>query len=165
MSSQEIFDLHQKIGTTPEGALKCWFDACFLYIDQKTRDEGRKALENLTLPFKGDSTWDKKHSSGTFVSVLKGTNAYIINSYAKGTSPENQYSIDTSNYELNIEKSHEDVHGKRGWAVFLRSSGADNSRPVYLKKSTKTGLYYPNTIANVYLGIRKPIDPDVETFV
>eukprot|EP01080_Neovahlkampfia_damariscottae_P001997 gene1997-1504_t len=163
-SAQEIIDYHAKVGTTPEGALKCWFDAIFLYIDIKTRDEGRKALQNLTIPFKPDTDWDKKPSNGTFKGVLQGKTTYIFNSYAKGTSPENQYSMDKSNYELNVEKSHEDKYGKRGWAVFLRSSGADSSRPVYLKKSSKTGLYYPDTISNVYLGIRKPVDPDVETF-
>jgi hypothetical protein len=163
MSAKEIIDKHQQVGTSPEGALKCWFDAIFLFIDPNTREEGAAAMEALTLPFKGDSSWHKKPANRTFVDILKGKNTYIFQSYAKGTSPDNQYSMDVSNYELNVEKSQEDAY-KRGWAVFVRSSGADAARPVYLKKSSKTGLYYPDTISNVYVGIRKPVDPNVEVF-
>lgn len=49
-------------------------------------------------------------------------------------------------------------------APHLVSGGADSPRIIYLKKSTSTGLYYVGSFANLYVDIRAPIDPDVETF-
>jgi hypothetical protein len=37
--------------------------------------------------------------------------------------------------------------------------------PIYMKKSTKTDLYYCNVISNVYVDIRQPVDKNKENFV
>lgn len=155
---------HAESGTTPAGALKAWFDGVFLYLDEGTRDQGRVALAFLTIPFKDDPGWERRPSNATFVSRLKDpAHAHIFRSYAEGTSPGNGYAMDPADYRLAIVEEGDDAHG-RGYRILLRSSGADNPRPVYLRRSTTTGLWYVSEFGNVYVGIRAPKDPGRETF-
>jgi hypothetical protein len=54
--------------------------------------------------------------------------------------------------------------GDRGTQVYLRSSGADNPRTIYMKRSDQSGLWYVYSFDNVYVDVRKPVDPTKETF-
>lgn len=155
---------HEACGADPVATLKLWFEAVFLYQQSSQRELGRQLLQYLTIPFKPDPGWDRKPSNGTFVERLKNArHQHIFRSYAQGSRPENGYQLDPTDWQLAVERSGEDPHG-RGWTVALRSSGADSARPVYLKQSSKTGLYFVDKHANVYVGIRPPQDPDAETF-
>lgn len=162
-TADELRRRHETEGTTPEGALRLWFEAAFLFFDKATESEGRKALQYLTIPYKENDNWDRSGAASTFLTQIR-REPHILRSYLRGATPENGYRADTSRVELNIERSVEDKYN-RGWNVTLRSSGADMPRPVYLRKSTKTGLWFVDNHANVYVGIRKPSSPDRETFV
>ncbi len=156
---------HEACGAEPIEALKLWFEAVFLYLEPDSRDLGRGLLQYLTIPFKQDTSWDRRPSNGTFVARMKDArHHHIFRSYARDSLPENGYRLDPASWQLAVERSVEDPHG-RGWTVAVRSSGADSARPVYLKKSTKTGLYFVDKHANVYVGVRPPQDPDAESFV
>ena len=156
--------LHAEVGTSPEGALKLWFDAVFLYMDPETRDVGRQCLSYLTIGLKDDPDWDRTPSNRIFVDRMKDE-AYhhIFRSYAKGATPDNGYRMDVAGFALDVEQSARDAHG-RGWKVVLRSGGADMPRPVYLKQSTSTDLWYVSLWANVYVDVRPPRDPSKEEF-
>jgi hypothetical protein len=161
---QPIVGMHAERGDTPEGALHLWFEAVFLYMDEATRDQGREALTDLTIPFKDEPGWETLPSNRIFVERLQDpAHAHIFRSYAVGTSPANGYAMDPGDFELAVEDSSEDAHG-RGHRVLLRSSGADSPRPVYMKRSTTTGLWYVSEFGNVYVGIRPPVDPAEERF-
>ncbi len=130
---EELQKLHEEAGKTPEGLSKLWFDACFVYMNEETRDEGRKMVQYLTIPLKDDPAWDTNQSNQYFIRALR-EKQYIMRSYAKGTTPENQYQMDPQKYELNVERVNLNPPGlkDRGIQVYLRSSGADMPRPVYL---------------------------------
>lgn len=161
----DLKERHEEMGKTPEGLSKLWFDACYVYMNEDTRAEGRKMVQYLTIPLKDEDTWDQSQSQHYFVRALV-ERPYIMWSYAKGTSPENQYQMDPDAYELNITRVNMDPPGReqRGIQVYLKSSGADIERPIYLKQSTKTGLWYMSAHTNVYTDIRPPKDPDKEEF-
>lgn len=162
--TNRVLAAHEELGKTPEGALQLWFEAVYLYMDENTRDQGREALTYLTIPFKDDAGWERRSSNRIFVERLQDPKfAHIFRSYVKGTSPSNAYSMSPENFDLVVEESSKDAHG-RGWRVLLRSSGADMPRPVYMKKSRSTGLWYVSEFANVYVGIRPPVDSRVESF-
>lgn len=154
-----------ELGKTPEGAAKVWFDACYVYMNEDTRDEGRKMLQYLTIPFKDNPNWDKDRSQEYFLRALL-KDQYIMRSYAKGTSPENQYKMDPNDYELNVERVNLNPPGResRGIQVYVKSSGADMPRPLYFKQSTSTKLWYMNAHTNVYTGIRPPKEGNQEEF-
>jgi hypothetical protein len=155
---------HAEEGKTPEGAIKLWFDALYLSLDPATRQLGRDLLQYLTIPLRDDDQWHRRPSNQTFVSRLDDHRYHhIFRSYAEGATPENGYSLDPTSYSLQIAGSERDKYG-RGWKILLVSSGADNPRPVYLKQSTTSDLWYVNSYANVYVGIRAPKLPDTEEF-
>lgn len=166
LTYDEIVARHEREGTTPEGAMKLWFDAVFLYMDPATRAVGQQALAYLTIPLKADAAqWPRRPANGTFRERLEAErHHHIFRSYARGTSPENGYAMTPEDYALDVVISQRDPY-ERGWALHLRSSGADNPRPVYLKQSTKTGLWFVDAFNNTYVGVRAPKDPDVEEFV
>lgn len=139
-----------------------WFEAVLAYLEPSTRALAAESLAYLTIPFKNDPDWARRPSNGTFVSRLEDErHHHIFRSYAKGTSPETGYRFD--HFELDVVLSRD--AGPRGWTVHLRSSGADNPRPFYLKKSTQTGLWFVDQFGNAYVGVRPPVDPETEQFV
>ena len=150
-------------GKTPEIASKLFLDAVYVYMNETTRDEGRKMIQYMIIEYKDKPDWDKSPDARLFVDRLKAAGyQHIFRSYAKGTSPENGYKMDPENYEINIEKSN--PKHEKAYQVYWRSSGADNSRPVYFKQSTKTALWYVYDHRNIYTDIRPPKDPNAEEF-
>lgn len=161
----ELKARHEELGKTPEGATKLWLDACFVYMNEETRKLGREMLTYLTIPFKTDADWEKRPSNRVLVERLtKPEFAHIWRSYAKGTSPDNQYKMDPNDWELNHVRNFQHEGDTRGIQCYIKSSGADTDRPVYLKKSTTSELYYMNLYVNVCPGIRAPKDPNQEEF-
>lgn len=150
---------HAELGKTPEGALLHWIERAIEASSGASDD--LVALGDLTIPLRGVDTWWKRQSNGTFVERLTGK-PHIFRSYAAGATPANQYAL-PSPLTLAIESSARDPDG-RGWRVRLRSGGADNARPVYLKQSEQSGLWYVNDWSNLYVDIRPPVDPTRETF-
>lgn len=161
---EALRDAHAKEATTPEAGLRLWFVAVFQYMsaDEAEQRRGKLAMDYLTLQLKGQPDWETLPSQQTFVERLK-TKPYIFTSYAKGATPQNGYAIDYQRFELVVERSQQDSGG-RGWMLAVRSGGADSARPVYMKQSEQTGLWYVSEFNNLYVDIRKPIDPNAETF-
>ena len=161
----ELRALHQQIGNEPQGGVKCFLNACFAYMDPQTRDEGRKMLQYMLVPNSSNPTWDKLPTSLLFVERLtKPEHQHIWRSYAVGTSPENAYAMDLNNWQLNFERTNQLPDDPRGVQVYLRSSGADAPRVVYVLQNAQSGLWHVNIWNSLFAGIRAPIDPNVEQF-
>lgn len=156
---------HAEEGQEPAGALRLWFEACLAFGDEARREIARQAIGYLTIPLKKDAQWDRRPSNLTFVERLeRPAHHHIWRSYAAGSSPEDGYQIDPSSFELDVVRDEKDSHG-RGWVVAVRSSGADSPRSIYLRQSTKTGLWFVNSFSTAYVGVRPPKDPEAEEFV
>ncbi len=135
---------------SPEAALKMYFDACFTYMNLSTRDEGRKMLAHI---MKADDNWDKRPSYQTFASRLKDANYHhILKSFAKGTSPENGYTMNPDDYELDIVSQTPESDYLR---VLLKSTGADSPRITWVKQYPDGKCYVVNN-AGTYSGVRPP---------
>lgn len=162
----ELRAQHILLGTEPQGALKCFLDACFVYMNPETRDEGRKMIEYLALPLWGQSNWDTTGASGRLFAerLTDAAHHHIWRSYAQGTSPENGYQMDPNDWELNFERTHLHDGDTRGTQVYLRSSGADAPRVAYVLKSDQTGLWHLNIWHSLFVGIRPAVDPNAEQF-
>lgn len=163
----KMFDDFQKLHTetakTPEIASKLFLDAIHVYMNTETRDEGRKMIQYMIIEYKDKPSWDTTPDALLFAGRLKDPGKqHIFRSYAKGTSPENGYVMDPNKYELNIEKSN--PKHEKAYQVYWKSSGADMSRPVYCKQSTRTELWYIYDHRNIYTDIRPPKDPNAEEF-
>lgn len=160
----EFVEQHKELGKTPQGASKSFLDSLFVYMNPDTREEGRKMIHFIVIEYKtGDRPFEQRANSQILAERLRDPDmAYIFHSYVKGTSPENQYKFDLNNYEVNIEKSNEG--GPYGYQCWWRSTGADSARAISFKKSNQSGLWYVADWTGLPSMVRKPIDPDVETF-
>lgn len=156
-SYQEFKARYQTAGTTPEGAVKMYFDAIFCYINPSQRSEASKMLRYAMHDRKD---WDKSPFFSTFVSRLKDKEYHhIFRSFAKGTSPQNGYEMDPDNYELIFLGKRQETGYVR---VSLRSTGADSPRIVQVKQFDD-GLWYLINNHATYAGVRPPLDPKRNT--
>lgn len=139
----------QTAALTPEGAVKMYFDAVFCYLDPDRREEASKMLRYI---MHADAGWEKSQKYVTFIRRLKEP-AYhhIFRSFAAGTSPENGYGMSPDNYTLIITKKDKQQDYIR---VFLRSSGADTDRRLWVKQYD--GFWYVINNADSYVMVREP---------
>ncbi len=136
----------------PKAAVKLWFDAVYVYTG------GNKELgEQLITEMCKDKEW--KRSTSYFINALDNQ-PHIFASYAKGTSPANRYQMDPSNYELVFEgsvnqKPFADKAEGEYVKLFVRSSGADNARPITLQRNN-SGQYKFYEFSSICVGVRPP---------
>ena len=140
----------QTAARTPQGAVKMYFDAVFCYLDPQRRAEASKMLRFIMHT---DANWEGSQKYVTFVRRLRDPHyRYIFQSFAAGTSPENGYRMSPDNYSLNIVRTSPDQDHLR---VFLRSSGADLDRRVWVRQFPD-GLWYVINNSDTYVKVREP---------
>ena len=131
-------------------AAKLWFDAVFVYLTVD-KELGAKMITVMTK----DKEWAKK---SYFMAALK-EKPYIFGSYAKGTSPANNYEMDPNKYELAIQKLERKPYADKEQdayiKMFIKSSGADSSRPMVFQRNIR-GEYKVFEFSSIYVGIRPP---------
>lgn len=146
---QEFKARYQKEGRTPEGALKLYFEAVFCYLDPATRDEASKMVR-YALHY--DMPIEQSYNLATFVERLKYPEYHhIFRGFAEGSSPENDYRMSPDNFKLVVTKKTQEQGYLR---VFLRNSGADSPRPVWVKEYD--GLWYTINNSSTYVQVRPP---------
>ena len=138
------------VAVTPEGAVKMYFDAVFCYLDPNRRTEASKMLRYI---MHADANWEGNQRYVTFIRRLKEPSYhYIFRSFASGTSPENGYSMSPDDYRLVFSKKDQQQDYIR---VFLRSSGADSDRRVWVKQYPD-GFWYVINNSDTYAKVRDP---------
>lgn len=134
----------------PKQAVKLWFDAVFVYLNV----DKELGAQMITLMTK-DKEWQKKTY---FMAALK-ERPYIFRSYAKDSSPDNDYEMNPNKYELVVEKTdrkpYADKEEDEYVKMFLKSSGADSARPIVFQRNIR-GEYKVYEFSSIYVGIRPP---------
>ena len=146
----EFRDRCQSACQSPYGAAKMFFDAVFCYMDPRTRSEGSKMLRFVMHEKQG---WERSPNFSMFAQRMRDPKQqHIFRSFAEGTSPENDYSMDPNNYQLMMGELVESTGYLR---LFLYSSGADSPRPIWVKQFDD-GLWYVINVVSTYAGVREP---------
>ena len=146
---QEFKARYQQEGRTPEGAVKLYFEAVFCYINEATRAEGSKMVR-YALHY--DRPIEQSNNLSTFAERLRDPEMHhIFRGFAEGTSPENDYRMSPDNFNLVVTRKTQEQGYLR---LFLRSSGADSPRPVWVKEFD--GLWYTINNASTYVQARPP---------
>lgn len=147
---QAFKERYQTVGTSPKGAVRMYFDALYSYIDPARKAEGAKMLRYSMHEGKN---WEGSVALNTFVSRLKNPSYhYIFRSFAAGTSPENNYSMNPDNYSLVFSNSRREADYV---SIAIRSSGADSPRLVHVRQF-EDGLWYVTNNHGTYSEVRKP---------
>ncbi|MBQ4325831.1 MAG: hypothetical protein IJC28_02830, partial [Mailhella sp.] len=146
----EFRDRCQSACQSPYGAAKMYFDAVFCYMDKAKRSEASKMIRFI---MHADAGWERSPYYSIFVERLRSKkHHHIFRSFAEGTSPENDYSMDPGNYRLMMGEIVEEQGYLR---LFLYSSGSDSARPIWVKQFDD-GLWYVINNAGTYSGVREP---------
>ena len=154
-----ILSRHKSLGTVPQNAIALWLEAAIKA--QKNDPEGWKALTELTLPLKEDGNWKSLGRHTYFVKAIQEGNP-SFRSFIVGATPENNYAVDMKNIQVKIAYENEkDIRGRKFMIV---TSGATMPRPIYIKQSTKTKLFYISEFSSMYVDVKPPVDPNVERF-
>ena len=153
-----IVDRHASWGKYPEGTITLWLEAVIRV--QEGDENAWRAVQYLTIPLKNDPAWMKLAGNSYFINEVRSKNP-SFRSFIVGSSPENGYSVDLSNLRISIESDAD--NGSLGRKYFIESSGAERARPISLKKSDQTGLYYVNEYSSMYVDVQTPPDGH-ETF-
>lgn len=133
-----------------------WFTAVYTYL-YKDQLLGQQCI----LEMDRYKEWDSR-TFRLFRERLRDI-PYVFNSYCKGTSPDNQYTIDPDKFEIVFKgdvnrKPYEDRAAGEFVKVTVISSGADNPRSMTLQRNNK-GEYKVYEFSSIFVGIRKPHDP------
>ena len=153
-----IVDRHATWGKYPEGTITLWLEAVIRV--QEGDEAAWRAVQYLTIPLKDDPSWMKLAGNNYFINEVRSKNP-SFRSFINGSSPENGYSVNLDNLRITIESDAD--NGSLGRKYFLESSGAERARPISLKKSDQTGLYYVNEYSSMYVDVQSPPDGH-ETF-
>ncbi len=149
---KEFKERYQTEGTTPEGAVKLYFEGVFAYMNAETRKEGAKMLR---YALHSDRPIERSTHYATFVERMKDPDYnYAFRSFARGSSPENNYAMNPDHFRIMYAgKFTRDPGGYL--KVPLRSSGADSPRIIWVKEY-EDGLWYVINNAATYVQVQIP---------
>ena len=154
-----IMERHKSLGTVPQNAIALWIEAAIKA--QQNDTEGWSALQHLTLPLKDDDGWESHGRNTYFVKAINENNP-VFRSFVVGATPENNYAVDLQ--EIKIKIAYENKRDVRGRKFMVVSNGSSMPRPVYLKQSTTTNLFYVTEYSSLYVDVQPPIDANQEQF-
>ena len=90
---------------------------------------------------------------------MSGKEDYIVESYFKGSSVENNYTPSIP-YVVSITENPYSYSNEGYARLFLKSSGADTARSITMKLKPSTGQWFLWEQSSVLMGIRIPAAKD-----
>ncbi len=94
-----------------------------------------------------------------FVSDRLAGRGYVMRSYLKGATPDNNYTA-TTPYTVVVSQNRNSRVEKGYVKLFVRSSGADSPRPITLRKKPSTGQWFVWQPTALLTDVRKPVADD-----
>lgn len=164
---QEFKQRYNKNAKTPRAAVKLYFEAVFAFTEAVRT--GNSELQNeagkmIRYAMHYDQPIENSAALANFVERLRDPkSAYIFRSFLRGTSPSNNYTprggtqtINNGTFAVNFVNSRPKVD-KDALKVLIKSSGASESRPVWVKRFDD-GLWYATNISYTYAPLESPIN-------
>ena len=141
----------------PEAALDSAFKTMALTIlalcrYEQSPDEAVEMLNFLKGPAEV-STYEKQ-----FIRERLQGKAYIPRSYLTGATPQNGYKPNTP-YTVTVSETPYSFDNENWATLYVTSGGADNPRPIKLRKKPSTGQWFLNDI-QCLAEIRVPAEED-----
>ena len=84
---------------------------------------------------------------------------YVVRSYFKGSSPQNSYQPSVP-YQIEVNENPYSYQNEGYATLYLTSSGADNARPISLRKKPSTGEWFLWGDITYLSDIRIPAEQD-----
>lgn len=163
---EEFVELRNDLAVTPEGGAAVFVVAMNMYVDDP--ELGIKAftiaLDRSQLQAAEDG-YKGFRPGFRYMNLIRSElkqKPYIAPSYFAGTAPDSAYRLPPPPYAIEINTNPHSNIGPDEKKYFIRSTGADSPRPIYLKKNNR-GIWKV-TNESLILGVRPPeqvIDDDL----
>ena len=156
-SIEEFIELRNQKSTTPEGGAAMFLLALKIYIENPNLGEQFLVLSIAKrLLVKGNTYkgYALGNSDQYLLNQLKKY-PYVPNSYIKGSTPENNYTVKLPFiYEFEYQRYSGDPNSGEV-KIFVYSSGADTPRPITMLRNEK-GIWKAYNWSSVVVSVRKP---------
>lgn len=117
---------------------------------EKDPEETYRMMEFLGGP-KQQTAIDKQ-----FIRDRLKDHSYVMRSYFKGATPENDYAV-SAPYYVEVSEQNNNSRTEEGYVkLFIKSSGADSARPITLRKKPSTGQWFVWQPTSLLTDVRKP---------
>ncbi len=161
---EEFEQLRNQIATTPEGGATIFMLALKIYYTNQSlghqclviaADRGHLTEGNI---YKG---FQLMRSDLSLITSQLQRNPKIPDSYIKGGTPENNYSIQLPYIYEYSENRTSGTENEGYMKLFITCYGADSPRPIHVKKNNR-GIWKVVNWSSVIVGIKKPpVDDDI----
>ncbi len=154
----KIFGESVPESTDPVWVVHEWLHGILLYLAGE-KEKGLKLMNSLMKEPTDEKFFD-------FHGALSAEKAHIWRSYAKGTTPANQYKIaDVNNFEIETyyQPGEEPTAESVKIRMFVRSTGADTARPIKLEIDDR-GQWRVEEFSSLCVDCRPPVDPNAGDF-
>ena len=153
--------LGDHVARTPQGAAAMMIVGLLLYAqDEQVGQQCLAAIVDhgrLQEGHKGYQGWQLRTSDLQLIRTQVKGKAYLLQSYVKGTSPQNGYQLPEPPYVFEFSDNPHSGDANSGpYKVFVPSSGADTPRPVTVKRDPESGVWRVSEWSSLIVGIRKP---------
>ena len=163
-SIDEFVQMRNNIATSPEGGAAMFLVALKIYVENP--ELGKQCLVTVVNrnSLREGTTYKGYQLLNTDMNLIErqmGHDKNIPNSYIKGSSPQNNYTVKLPyEYEFTSNRySGDKINGP--FKLFVKCSGAYSPRPMSLKKNNR-GIWKLSNWSSVLVGIAKPpIDDDL----
>ena len=157
--SGTVLERHAKLGAEPADAIALWIEAAIR--SQNGEGEGFDALGYMTIPLKDVTKWQSHGANTYFMKAIKDNNP-SFRSFVVGATPENGYKVDMEDIKISIAyEGNKDVRGRK---MMVDTTGSSMPRPIYVQKSSKSGLYFVKEYSSMYVDVRPAVDSNKEEF-
>ena len=120
----------------------------------------RQACVDMMNFLKGPEPFSEMERQQVNNQFMDGRN-YILRSYMKGATPENNYTPQDPIVIEPFENPYSRESYSQGYIkIFLNSGGADSPRYVVLRNKPSTGQWFANQYLGILTGIRIPKEQD-----
>lgn len=163
---EDFVELRNELAVTPEGGAAVFVVAMNMHVD-----DPELGIQAFTIALDRDQLQEASDGYKGFKPGFRYMNLirselkqkpYIAPSYFIGTSPSSGYRLPSPPYEIEVHTNpHSDI-SENEKKYFVRSTGADSVRPIYLKKNNR-GIWKV-TNESLILGVRPPkelVDDDL----
>lgn len=140
-------------GTDAKKAAHLFFEAMYVYTgaaDDEAKAPGREMLSLINV----EETWEQDM-------LRRGTlqkQPYLYRSYAKGATPDNNYTMDPNAFEL-VFTTETAQQGGKVMYFMIKCGGADLPRPFRMKLG-KDGIWRMLEWSSLQVGIKKTADEE-----
>ncbi len=165
-SVEEFTQIRDQLASSPEGGAAVFILALKMFAENPTLGEQCLVIATDRSKLQQGNVYKGFQIDNFLMNRLKEQikrYPYIANSYFSGANADNGYTFNTPTEIICSENSYSGDVNSGEFKIFVKSSGADSPRPMYMIKNNR-GIWKASEWSSIIMGIVPPkldIDDDI----